>query len=160
MFASQYPQACPGASPNAPCADEALYYLGIEREREGNFGAARKAYQTLLSNHPASRFIPGAHLALGELFLAESGQDASKLAFAGAAYEQALRYPAPDNVLFGYAHHQLGRIRLQQGARARAAASFRAAMAWANAYLSVPGAVDIAASAQRELRALQGPAVR
>jgi hypothetical protein len=156
MFASQYPQACAGASPNTPCADEALYYLGIEREREGDSAAARNAYQALLSNHPRSRFVPGAHLALGELFLAESGQDASKLAFAEAAYGQALKYPAPDNVLFGYAHHQLGRVRLQQGARARAAASFRAAIAWAAANLSVPGAGDIAVSAQRELRALQG----
>lgn len=156
-FATTYPQPCPGPPTGVPCADEALYYLGIEHERAGDFARARKAYFTLISQHPQSRHIPGAYLAFGEMFLDEGYKDPSKLPLAETSFQEALKYPPPDNRVFGFAHLELGRARARRGERAGAAAAFKAALAWTRTYGMVPGASEIAAATQQELGALGVP---
>jgi hypothetical protein len=158
----QYPGWCASPMPSSPtsaagCAADALYYLGLERERDGDLPGARRAYFDLIQQHPTSRLVPSTYLAFGEMFLAESDADPSKLPLAEQSYAQALKYPPPDNVVYGYAQHQLGRVRAKRGDRAGATKAFKAAIAWAGANPSALGSGDLATASPRELAALGPP---
>jgi len=158
----EYPSWCgrPNASDpskGAGCGDEALYYLGLELERDGDVMGARKAYFRVVQSWPLSRFIPGAYLAFGEMFLAESDQDPSKLPLAQQSYLQVLKYPPPDNVVYGYAQLQLGRVHLSKGDRAQAARAFKAAIQWANTHPTALGGGPVMTAAQEALQKLGVP---
>jgi tetratricopeptide (TPR) repeat protein len=156
MLVNEYPTWC--AVPNATdpvkstgCADEALYYLALEQERNGDVTSARGNYFLVIRDWPKSRFVPSAYLALGELFLAESDTDPSKLPLAEQSYLKTLNYPPPDNVVYGYAQLELGHVYLRKGDPVRALKAFQAAIAWARAYPSAVGGRPVAAAAREAL---------
>jgi tetratricopeptide (TPR) repeat protein len=106
------------------CSDAALYYAGYAYEAAGDLDHARGVYLRLIQSHPDSRFVPYAYLAFGELFGAEAASDPSKWALARQSFEEVLRFPPPDNLLYGYALLRMGEIRQQLGERAEARAAF------------------------------------
>jgi hypothetical protein len=159
MLVTDHPKWC--AVPNAAdpakstgCADETLYYLALEQERDGDITGARGNYSQLIRDRPTSPFIPSAYLGLGELFLAESDADPSKLPLAEQSYLKSLKYPPPDNVVYGYAQLELGHVYLRKGERAKAVKAFRAAIAWAGANPSAVGGEPVAAEAKEALARL------
>lgn len=73
--------------------DETLYYDALEHEVAGESSSARKRYFLLIQQYPASRWVPLAYFAFGEMFLKEAKTDASKWDLAKQAYAQVLKYP-------------------------------------------------------------------
>jgi hypothetical protein len=159
MLVNEYPQWCADANATAPakstgCADETLYYLALEQERDGDLTAAQGNYSLVIRDWPKSRFIPSVYLALGEMLLAESDSYPSRLSLAEQSYLKAIQYPPPDNVVYGYAQLQVGRVYLKKADRAAAMRAFRSAMAWAGAYPSAVGGGPVAAEAREALARL------
>lgn len=76
------------------------YQAGIAAEQRGDADVARKAYFDLVQSSDKSPFVPLAYFAFGELFRAELGSDPSKVQFAMQAYNETLKYPAPENPLW------------------------------------------------------------
>jgi tetratricopeptide (TPR) repeat protein len=65
-LAEDYKTSC--ASPTDGCADEALYYMGLEQEVAGKVVKAGKSYQEIIRNYPQSPFYPYAFFAHTEIF--------------------------------------------------------------------------------------------
>jgi hypothetical protein len=128
-LASEYPKWCARPDPAKPtgCADESLYYLGIMFERAGSHDGAYKSYVDVIRSGYESRFIPLAHLALGELDLEEAERDPWRLERAERSYAQVVKYPPLDNPVVGYAEYRLGQIEARRGYGVRAQAHLRSA---------------------------------
>ena len=124
--------------PSARRHDEVLYLLALAHERSGDFAAARKAYFELVKRAPKSKFVPAAYLAFGEIFFREAQRDASKLALAEQSYKQVLKYPPPDNWLYGYAAYQLGRVYAAKQDHAQALESQRKAIDFTLRFKALP----------------------
>jgi TolA-binding protein len=95
---------------NTGCGDEVLYLLAYEYERAAQLNESRKTYFALVQGWPASRYIPAAYLAFGEMFFQEAAADPSKWSLAEASYNQVLKYPPPGNEVYGYALLRLGAV--------------------------------------------------
>jgi tetratricopeptide (TPR) repeat protein len=128
-LAQQYAQWC--AAPPNGCADESLYYVALAFERAGQLDDARKVHLDLIQSWPASRYIPFAFLAFGELFLEAGQRDPSKLRFAEQAYAEVSKYPPPHNHVYGYSEYRLGQVYAWQGDNARALVHLQKATAYA-----------------------------
>jgi TolA-binding protein len=76
--------------PFKPTADDAPYFAAIDEERAGDRAKAREHYLAIVRATPPSRVVGYAYFGLGEIYLAEAAQDASKLELAAAAFEKAV----------------------------------------------------------------------
>ena len=101
--------------PNYSKLDEVLYYLAYEYEQASDLKNARKVYFELIQKAPKSQYIPNAYLAFGELFFNEAQGDPSKWDLAAAAYKEVIKYPPPNNKVFGYARYKLGYVHWNKG---------------------------------------------
>ena len=90
--------------------DEVLYYLAYEHEQANDYKTARTVYLELKDKRPNSKYIPNVYLAFGELFFNEAQGDPSKWDLAGQAYESVIKYPPPNNKVFGYAWYKLAYV--------------------------------------------------
>ncbi len=153
MLKNEYPKWCVSPDPANPqkskgCADETLAFLGYEHERGGAYDDARKVYLELIQAWPTSAQIPDAYLSFGDLYADQAATDPGLLSLAAQSYGQVLKYPPPDNQLFGYAEYRLGLVLASQGDAKQAAASFKKAIEWAKAYPTLPAAAEIALAAK------------
>jgi hypothetical protein len=158
----QYPSWCavdPGTSPGkmAGCADEAIYCIGLEAERDNDPPRARHVYRSLLHRWPTSSLAALAHLGIGETYLAESAGDDSRLSSAEQAYLEALQHAAPDDPVRAYAWLQLGRVHLRRGDKAHAMGALQKAVDWCAAHPTAHAAGDIADAARAELPRMSAP---
>ena len=142
--------------PNYAQLDEVHYYLGLEREREGDVSNARRAYFTLIQQRPASPFVPLAYLAFADLFFDEAKGDPTKWELAAQAYEKVVSYPPPQNRAYGYAWYRLAHVRWHQGDTTGADQSFAKASAYAASYPTLAGSSEIASVAGADRAALHG----
>jgi tetratricopeptide (TPR) repeat protein len=156
-LAKDHPQWCSDPAKGDGCADETKYYLALEWERQGEIPSARKTYVEVVQSFPQSRFVPSAYVAFGELFLAEADADPPKLLLAEQSYQEALKYPTPDNMVYGYAQFQLGQVYLKKGDRAQAERAFKAAIAWSSTHRAAAGAGAVATAAHEALQKLGVP---
>ncbi len=131
--------------------DEVLYYLAYEYEQGGDLANARKTYLELIEKAPKSPYVPNAYLAFGELFFQEATADPSKWALAEAAYMEVLKYPPPQNKLFGYARYKLGYVYWNQGFYKQALEQFKKVIEFGNTYTDLPNAKQLAKSARRDI---------
>jgi hypothetical protein len=69
--------------------------------------------------------MANAYLAFGELFFNEAQGDPSKWALAEQSYGEVIKYPPPDNKVFGYAHYKLAYVYWNKGDFEKAIASSR-----------------------------------
>lgn len=136
---------------SAGCMDEVLYYLGHEYERGDQLDKARRTYLELIQNWPQSRLIPNAYLAFGELFFKESTGDPSKWVFAEQSYMEVVKYPPPDNRVWGYAHYKLGFVYWHKGDAPRALSEFKKAIEYSRQYAALPHAEAIGAAARQSI---------
>lgn len=79
--------------PTYSAVDEALYFLAIEWEIQGDKSKARRWFFEVIKRRPDSQYVPYAYFAFGELFFEESKTDAAKVQLAEAAYSEVLKYP-------------------------------------------------------------------
>src|SRR5215510_12894010 len=131
--------------------DEVLYYLAYEYEQGQDYGNARKVYYELIQKAPQSKYIPNAYLAFGELFFNEAQGDPSKWDLAAGAYSEVIKYPPPNNKVYGYAHYKLAYVYWNKGEFPRALDEFKKTIDYGNQYANVPNAAQLAIAARRDL---------
>ena len=144
----QYPKNPEG---KRGCMDEVLYYLAYEYEQAGQLEKARKVYLELTENWKKSRFVPNAYLAFGELFFQEAQSDPSKWPIAGNFYKEVLKYPPPDNKLWGYGAYKLAYVYWNQGEYGKAIDEFKKVIDFSKKYASLPNAKGLGKSARRDI---------
>jgi tetratricopeptide (TPR) repeat protein len=140
--------------PDYPKLDEAIYDIAVEYEERGDLANARRYYMTLVESEPASRFVPNAYLAFGEMFFDEAAQDPAKWDLALNAYQRVLRDPPPRNDVYGYAWYKLAWVLRNKGDLAGARDAFNQAITYATEYASTPGAAKLADASRTDLRSL------
>ncbi|MEQ9318621.1 MAG: tetratricopeptide repeat protein, partial [Polyangiaceae bacterium] len=133
------------------CMDQVLYYLAYEYEQAGDLERARKVYLELTENWKKSRFVPNAYLAFGELFFQEAQGDPSKWPIAGNFYKEVLKYPPPDNKLWGYGAYKLAYVYWNQGEYGQAIDEFKKVIDFSKKYASLPNAKGLGKSARRDI---------
>jgi TolA-binding protein len=131
--------------------DEVLYYLAYEYEQSQNYDKAREVYLELIDKAPKSPYIPNAYLAFGELFFQEAQGDPSKWELAGAAYKEVIKYPPPNNKVYGYARYKLGYVHWNRGDYANALNEFKKVIEYGDGFSDLPNAKQLAKSARRDL---------
>jgi tetratricopeptide (TPR) repeat protein len=149
--AIQYYSLVKNDYPNYPQLDEVLYYLAYEYEQGSDYANARKVYYELIQKRPDSKYVPNAYLAFGELFFNEAQGDPSKFDLAAKAYLEVIKYPPPNNKVFGYAHYKLGYVFWNQGDFPHAIGEFKKTIDYGVAYSQVPGATKLADSARKDI---------
>ncbi len=95
--------------------DAVLLRRGHALQSLGDLAGARKAYFELVKDHPASRFVPCAYVAFGDMFLDASTKDRSMLALAEKAYREAVTFPPTANMAHAFAWYELGLVAARQG---------------------------------------------
>jgi tetratricopeptide (TPR) repeat protein len=137
--------------PNYPQLDEVLYYLAYEYEQANDYQNARKVYYELIQKRPDSKYIPNAYLAFGELFFNEAQGDPSKWDLAAQAYTEVIKYPPPNNKVYGYAWYKLAYVFWNQGTFDKALNSFKKTIDYGVTYSQLPNAAKLADSARRDI---------
>ncbi|MFO0614049.1 MAG: tetratricopeptide repeat protein [Polyangiaceae bacterium] len=156
LLKNDYPNYCQQPNDADPsksqgCGDEVLYYLAYEYEQGKEYDKARNVYLELIKNWPKSKFIPNAYFAFGELFFQDAQQDPGKWAFAEQSYQEVIKYPPPDNKLFGAAHYKLGYVYWNQGDYAKAMTSFKNVIEYSGSYSTLPNAPQLGNNARRDI---------
>ncbi len=131
--------------------DEVLYYLAYEYEQSQNYDKAREVYLELIDKAPKSPYIPNANLAFGELFFQEAQGDPSKWDLAAAAYKEVIKYPPPNNKVYGYARYKLGYVHWNKGDYSNALNEFKKVIEYGDGFSDLPNAKQLAKSARRDL---------
>src|SRR4051812_4736743 len=131
--------------------DEVLYYLAYEYEQGGDLKNARATYFELIQKAPKSAYIPNAYLAFGELFFQEAQGDPSKWELSAAAYKEVIKYPPPNNKVYGYARYKLGYVHWNKGDYPNALNEFKKVIEYGDQFLDLPNAKQLAKAARRDL---------
>lgn len=137
--------------PNYGQLDEVLYYLAYEYEQANDLKNARSVYYDLIKKRPDSKYIPNAYLAFGELFFNEAQGDPSKWDLAAQAYAEVIKYPAPQNKVYGYAWYKLAYVYWNKGELDKSLNGFKKTIEFGTVHTQLPGAAKLADSARRDL---------
>lgn len=137
--------------PNYGQLDEVLYYLAYEYEQANDLKNARAVYYDLIKKRPDSKYIPNAYLAFGELFFNEAQGDPSKWDLASQAYQEVIKYPPPNNKVYGYAWYKLGYVFWNKGELEKALNAFKKTIEFGVVHAQLPGAAKLADSARRDI---------
>lgn len=132
MLVDQYPVFCRNSTGavKSGCADDPLYYLGLEYLRLGQPEKARKTLFSLIKDWPSSDKIGPAYFLFGEMFRKEAPNDPTKWAFVEQTFSKAAEYPGP---LQTPALLRLAEAYEKQGKTAEAAAARKKAAKGQNA---------------------------
>ena len=97
------------------------------RVRAGERPRRTRARSTSSSSQktPKSKYIPNAYLAFGELFFNEAQGDPRSGSSREQAYKKVIKYPPPDNKVYGYAQYKLGYVFWNKGDFAQALDAFK-----------------------------------
>ncbi len=137
--------------PTYASLDEVLYYLAYEYEQASDLKNARSVYYDLIKKRPDSKYIPNAYLAFGELFFNEAQGDPSKWENALQAYEEVIKYPPPNNKVFGYAWYKLAYVFWNTGQLDKSLNAFKKTIDFGVVHTQLPGAGKLAESARRDV---------
>jgi tetratricopeptide (TPR) repeat protein len=137
--------------PNYSQLDEVLYYLAYEYEQAQDYNNARKVYYELIQKIPNSKYIPNAYLAFGELFFNEAQGDPAKWDLARDAYKEVIKYPPPNNKVYGYAWYKIAYVFWNKGEFDQALNAFKKTIDYGVQYAQLPNAAKLADSARRDL---------
>ncbi len=131
--------------------DEVLYYLAYEYEQASDLKNARSVYFDLIKKRPDSKYIPNAYLAFGELFFNEAQGDPSKWDLAAQAYAEVIKYPPPNNKVYGYAWYKLAYVFWNKGELDKSLNAFKKTIEFGVVHNQLPGAAKLADSARRDV---------
>lgn len=140
--------------PNSGSMDDVAFGLARELERAGDTKNAVEKYRQLIANWPQSKWIAKAHLALGEIFLADAASDPSQSDIAELQFTKAATIPPARNPGFGYAHYRLASIARSNGDSKMAIAELKIAIDFAAKYPAAPHAKALASAARSDLARL------
>ena len=119
--------------------DEVLYYLAYEYEQAQDYKNARTVYYELIQKAPQSKYIPNAYLAFGELFFNEAQGDPIASGISPrSAYKEVIKYPPPNNKVYGYAHYKLAYVYWNKGEFPRALDEFKKTIDYGVQFASIP----------------------
>ena len=149
--AQQYYGLIKNEYPNYPQLDEVLYYLAYEYEQANDYTTARKVYYELIQKRPDSKYIPNAYLAFGELFFNEAQGDPSKWDTAAKAYVEVIKYPPPNNKVYGYAWYKLAYVFWNTGEFDKSLNAFKKTIDYGVNFSQLPNAAKLADSARRDI---------
>jgi len=149
--AIQYYSLIKNEYPNYAQLDEVLYYLAYEYEQASDYKTARSVYYELINKSPNSKYIPNAYLAFGELFFNEAQGDPSKWDLSAKAYIEVIKYPPPNNKVYGYAFYKLAYVYWNTGELDKALNAFKKVIDFSVAYAQLPGASKLGDSARRDI---------
>ncbi len=98
--------------PNFELADEVLYVLGQRLMEDGHDRKALVVYKRLVEKYPQSKYVPDAHLAVGDFYFNHSKGKRPELEKALAAYTQAAGFPKSSGYTYalyrqGWCHFHL-----------------------------------------------------
>jgi hypothetical protein len=105
----------------------------------------------LFQKFPNSCHIPKAYYAFGELFFAASAKDPAQLELAKRAYEEVLKYPPPENLLYGYAHYKLAFVSTNLKDSSAALVHMKLAIEWTAKFTLLPNATVLERSARHDI---------
>jgi tetratricopeptide (TPR) repeat protein len=131
--------------------DEILYYLAYEYEQAGDLKRARTVYYELIQKAPTSPYVPRAYLAFGELFFAEATGDPQKWGLAEAAYREVLKYPAPNNKVYGIARYKLAYVYWNQEKLPEALNELKKVIEFSGHFSHLPGSTALGKNARRDI---------
>jgi len=137
--------------PSWPRLDEVLYQRGSEHLALGARARARQDWFELVQKFPQSKLVPRAYLGFADLFFEESGGDPSKFELAKQAYQEVLKYPPPDNAVWGYAQYKLGWVHYNLGSFEAALAAFMKTVEFGQRHAALPGAAKLATEAAKDV---------
>ncbi len=86
--------------------DEVLFFLGHNMWESGKQREASAAYNKLIKDHPASKYLPDAWLAIGQYYFSNSKATRDWLAEALKAFKKAASYT--ESKVYGYALYMQG----------------------------------------------------
>jgi len=109
---------------NYPRNDEVLFYLGHNSFTLGETNKGLVAYRKLIQEHPKSRFVPDAHIALGQHYFNNSRGKMDMLKKALESFQQAAAFP--DNQAYAYALYMQGWCHYNMGEFTKAKEQFKA----------------------------------
>ncbi|MEO7328738.1 MAG: tetratricopeptide repeat protein, partial [Minicystis sp.] len=130
---------------------ELLYFLAYEHEQDKKPDEARKIYLELVQGWPASRYVPSAYLAFGELFFEEAQGDPTRWNLAEQSYKEVVKYPAPENKVLGYARYKLAYVYWNKGDFAQAVSELKKAIDFDTQYPTLASARQIASAARHDI---------
>ncbi len=136
--------------PSWPRLDEVLYHRGNEHLALGARDRARSDWFELVQKFPQSKLVPRAYLGFADLFFEEATADPSKLELAKQAYQEVLKYPPPDNTVWGYAQYKLGWVHFNLGSFETALAAFMKTVEFGRSHAALPGAPKLATEAAKD----------
>jgi TolA-binding protein len=156
LLKTQYPRWCQMPSSVDPaksqgCGDEVLYYLAYEHEQANQPDQARKAYLELVQGFPASRYVPSAYLAFGELFFNEAQGDPTRWGLAEQSYKEVVKYPAPENKVLGYARYKLAYVYWNKGDFAQALSELKKTIDLGTQFPTMASARQITSAARHDI---------
>lgn len=134
-----------------PQLDEVLYYLAYEYEQAQDYPNARKVYYELIDTQKNSKYIPNAYLAFGELFFNEAQGDPSKWDLSAQAYTEVIKYPPPNNKVYGYAWYKLAYVYWNKGEFDKSLNAFKKTIDYGVQFSQLPNAAKLADSARRDI---------
>jgi tetratricopeptide (TPR) repeat protein len=137
--------------PSYPRMDEVNYYMAYEYEMAHDLASARRSYFELIQKEPNSRYIPNAYLAFGEMFFDEAAKDPSKWDLAVAAYQEVIKFPPPDNKVYGYAWYKLGWTYASKGENDKSLNAFKKTIDYGTQYSQLPGAAKLADVTRKDI---------
>lgn len=114
--------------PNLKDLDQVLWALAMSHGARRDLKNQRSVLYDLIKTRPKSPHIPAAYLEFGELFFVEAQQDPTKLDLARQAYLETMKYPPPDNEVYGYAAYKAGLTDLKRGDAVQALNLFKKAI--------------------------------
>jgi len=104
--------------------DEVLFYLGHNSFSMGETNNALVAYRKLIKDYPKSRYIPDAHIVLGQHYFNSSRGKMDMLKRALESFQQAAAFP--ENQAYAYALYMQGWCYYNLGDFAKAQEQFKA----------------------------------
>jgi TolA-binding protein len=154
-LASEYAGAPSRAFPQSPPApyaeiDAVFYFLGLEYEATGDGDDARQAWYELVQKRPSSRLVSLAYLGFGETTFRNGSYDATQWPIVKGAYEKAVSFAQPGDMVAGYASYKLAHVDWRMGDLDGARAAFAKAVDFATSHADLPGASKLADAARRD----------
>ncbi len=132
--------------PNYERKDEVLFSLAFSLEESGEFDKAREVYLALISQFPASRFVPNAYLSFAEYYFNEGEMpNALKL------YSKVLEYPPEKNALYGFALYKSAWAHYNNDDFKESLSRFVNVIAFAEKYPNAHDVANLQKQARREL---------
>lgn len=117
------PSAAPASTASDAKGDAELFGAAQLASAHGDKDGARAAFIELIKKWPSSRYVAEAYVALGDLSF--EAADPARMKEAEQEYLEAVKFPPPDNRVYGYAWYKLAFVYWNRGEGSPSLAAFK-----------------------------------